>query len=91
MVFLRHFLTGGYLWLFQFALAVHRHFREPLLAAKTHAEVGPSLLAPTAVILPGPHGTMTHSLAVPHAGGVVHHNRKEDRMKNATVLGWGGD
>eukprot|EP00667_Euglena_gracilis_P015595 EG_transcript_16233 len=56
VVFLRHFLTGGYLWLFQFALAVHRHFREPLLAAKTHAEVYAILRLEKAVLAEHPIG-----------------------------------
>eukprot|EP00667_Euglena_gracilis_P009613 EG_transcript_9770 len=33
--FLERFLRGGHGWLFQFALAVHAHFREQLLATKS--------------------------------------------------------
>jgi len=32
--FLELFMEHGYVWLFKFGLAIHRHFREPLLAAK---------------------------------------------------------
>ena len=39
VVYLKHFFEGGYIFLFQFAIALHWHFKEKLLAAKDHAEV----------------------------------------------------
>eukprot|EP01010_Urceolus_cornutus_P005226 NODE_898_length_1250_cov_224.090758_g684_i0.p1 GENE.NODE_898_length_1250_cov_224.090758_g684_i0~~NODE_898_length_1250_cov_224.090758_g684_i0.p1 ORF type:complete len:340 (+),score=111.90 NODE_898_length_1250_cov_224.090758_g684_i0:78-1022(+) len=39
VIFFEEFLKGGYIYLFQFALAMHNHFRDELLAAKDHAAV----------------------------------------------------
>jgi len=54
VVFLQHFLDGGQRWLFQFALALHRHFRGPLLKATNHSQVYAILRLEKAVLAEHP-------------------------------------